>query len=572
MLRRLRPATPSGTAPSADSPSADTSSTDSPPADSLPDRAASPDHGASPDYAASPDHGASPDCAASLGGAAAPIDGLPPGSPFDALPLDAAMQANLRHNGYHALTPIQAAALPAALAGRDVLAQAATGSGKTAAFALPLLARLVPRWFAVQALVLCPTRELADQVAQEIRRLARARDNVKVTTLCGGTPMRPQMASLEHGAHVVVGTPGRIIDHLQRRSLSLHGLRTLVLDEADRMLDMGFHDDIGWIADGCPPERQTLLFSATYPPGIAELARRFLHDPQTIRLASTPDARRITQHFVRIDEADRWTMVAELLLHHRPAATLVFCNTRHRCRELAATLRTHGIDALTLHGELDQRERDEVLMQFTHRSCPVLIATDVAARGLDIEALPAVINAELAADPEVHVHRIGRTGRAGQPGLALSLVGPRDARRLAAIERLLETPIACEPWPRQSDPPPEDGARGDPGLPGSRRREPLTAPMVTLQLMGGRKEKIRPADIQGALTGELGFHRDQIGRITIGGFDSYVAVDRAIADEALRRLNEGRIKGRPARARILGTANADAPIPITSDTKEAGGG
>ncbi|MFT3801693.1 MAG: ATP-dependent RNA helicase DbpA [Burkholderiaceae bacterium] len=502
------------------------------------------------------------------------MDGVAPGSPFEALPLRAAMLANLRHNGYHALTPIQAAALPAALAGRDVLAQAATGSGKTAAFALPLLERLDPRRFAVQALVLCPTRELADQVAQEIRRLARARTNVKVTTLCGGTPMRPQMASLEHGAHVVVGTPGRVIDHLQRRSLSLHRLRTLVLDEADRMLDMGFHDDIAWIADGCPPERQTLLFSATYPPGITALAERFLRDPQIVRLESTPDARRITQRFVRVDEPQRWTTVARLLLRHRPVGTLVFCNTRHRCRELAAALHEHGIDALTLHGELEQRERDEVLIQFNHRSCPVLIATDVAARGLDIDALPAVINAELAADPDVHLHRIGRTGRAGQPGLALSLVGPRDTRRLTAIERLLGTPIACDEPPRSDDPHSEDSRPDDsqsddshldaprsaaPLPPDPRDDGPLQAPMVTLQLMGGRKDKIRPADIQGALTGELGLRREQIGRITIGDFDSYVAVDRAIADTALQRLNQGRVKGRPARARRLSPGSADDP-------------
>ena len=251
------------------------------------------------------------------------------GPAFSTLPLADHVLANLQHLGYEHMTPIQAASLPLALAGKDLIAQAKTGSGKTAAFTLPLLNNLNPRRFAVQALVLCPTRELADQVSQEIRRLARAEDNIKVLTLCGGATMRPQLASLAHGAHVVVGTPGRILDHLGRESLALDALNTLVLDEADRMLDMGFAEDIAAIAQRCPPstQRQTLLFSATYPDDVAKLAARYLRDPQEVKLAERHDASQIQQRFYEVKEGERLHAVGLLLNHFRPESTLAFCNT-----------------------------------------------------------------------------------------------------------------------------------------------------------------------------------------------------------------------------------------------------
>lgn len=241
----------------------------------------------------------------------------PTATPFSALPLAPAVLANLTQLGYVDMTPIQAASLPIALAGQDLIAQAKTGSGKTAAFSLPLLARLDPRRFDVQAMVLCPTRELADQVTQEIRRLARAEENIKVLTLCGGTPMRPQTASLEHGAHIVVGTPGRIMDHLERGSLSLGALNTLVLDEADRMLDMGFFDDIAKVASQCPKERLTLLFSATYPDGIAKLSQRFLRNPKEVKLEERHDDSKIRQRFYEVTENERLHAVGMLLNHYR---------------------------------------------------------------------------------------------------------------------------------------------------------------------------------------------------------------------------------------------------------------
>jgi ATP-independent RNA helicase DbpA len=457
---------------------------------------------------------------------------------FDQLPLALATLANLKHLGYLQMTPIQAASLPPALAGQDLIAQAKTGSGKTAAFALSLLAKLNPRRFAVQALVLCPTRELADQVTQEIRRLARGEDNIKVLTLCGGSTMRPQISSLEHGAHVVVGTPGRIMDHLQRESLDLSALDTLVLDEADRMLDMGFFDDIVFVAKACPRTRQTLLFSATYPEGIAKLSQQFLRQPQRITLPEQHEANKIRQRFYEVDSDQKLAAVGLLLKHYRPVSTLAFCNTRQQCRDLLQVLRAEGFVALALHGELEQRERDQVLIQFANRSCSVLVATDVAARGLDIDQLEAVINVDVTPDSEIHVHRIGRTGRVDQAGWAFSLVSGNQMTRVDNIEKALGHEIE---WHLLSE------LQAAPG----QRQPPLMPPMVTLLILGGRKEKIRPGDVLGALTGEAGFSKEQVGKINVTDTSTYVAVARGIAKDAQRKLSAGTIKGKKVKVHLL---------------------
>ena len=457
---------------------------------------------------------------------------------FSALPLAEATLANLAQLGYHQMTPIQAASLPAALAGQDLIAQAQTGSGKTAAFALTLLAKLNPRWFAVQALVLCPTRELADQVSAEIRRLARAQDNVKVVTLCGGVPLRGQRASLENGAHIVVGTPGRVMDHLERGSLSLTDMGTLVLDEADRMLDMGFMDDIRTVVRQCPPTRQTLLFSATYPDGIAKLAQDFLREPLRIEVKAQAAQVTIEQRFYEITRPQRLEVVAKLLLHFRPASTLAFCNTKQQCKDLVDYLQQQGIGALALYGELEQRERDQVLAQFANRSCAVLVATDVASRGLDIDQLEAVINVDITPDPEVHVHRVGRTGRAGASGLALSLATLNDMGRVGAIEVYQKM---SSTWYGLDTLTPASTA-------------PLLAPMVTLQILGGRKEKIRAGDVLGALTNTEGgpaYTREQIGKIQITEFCTFVAIERSVAHAACAKLNAGRVKGKSVKVRIV---------------------
>ncbi|NJS36225.1 MAG: ATP-dependent RNA helicase DbpA [Brachymonas sp.] len=466
-----------------------------------------------------------------------------PPSTFDQLSLSPEAVANLTALGYTQMTPIQAASLPLALLGKDLIAQAKTGSGKTAAFALALLANLNPRRFVVQSLVLCPTRELADQVATEIRRLARAQDNVKLVTLCGGVPLRGQTASLEHGAHIVVGTPGRVMDHLERGSLQIDALNTLVLDEADRMLDMGFFDDITVVAKQCPKERQTLLFSATYPEGIAKLSAQFMRSPQMIKVEAQHARDQIEQRWYEIagdsrrgaNANERFAAVAQMLAHFRPESTLAFCNTKAQCKQLEIFLQAQGYAAQALYGELEQRERDQVLVQFANKSCSVLVATDVAARGLDIANLQAVINVDVTPDAEVHIHRIGRTGRAGESGLALNLASMDEMGNVGKIEQLQGRETT---WSKLAELTPTSNA-------------PLLPPMATLHIQGGRKEKIRPGDVLGALTADLGYTREQVGKITVNEFSTYVAVERKLGAEVAKRLATARIKGKSVKVRLL---------------------
>ena len=457
---------------------------------------------------------------------------------FNTLALCAASLHNLAQLGYTRMTPIQAASLPITLAGRDLIAQASTGSGKTAAFGLPLVERLQTTGAPVapvQAVVLCPTRELADQVTQEIRRLARSRPNVKVVTLCGGVALRGQVQSLAHGADIVVGTPGRILDHLERGSLSLAGVNTLVLDEADRMLDMGFFDDIAQVVRQCAKDRQTLLFSATYPEGIDKLAAQFMRTPQTVKVEALHSAHKIRQVFVEVSETERLHAVSTLLAHFRPERTLAFCNTKQQCRDLVEVLQAQGYVALALYGELEQRERDQVLVQFANRSCSVLVATDVAARGLDVQGLEAVINVDVTPDPEVHIHRIGRTGRGDADGLAITLASMDEMGRVGKIEVLQGQ---ASQWQALDSFKPAAGGR-------------LQPPMRTLQIVGGRKEKIRPGDVMGALAGECGLTREQVGKINVNEFSTYVAVEAELAQNVAVQLGKGKIKGKSVKVRLL---------------------
>jgi len=455
--------------------------------------------------------------------------------PFSSLPLLPALLENLQGLGFEQMTPIQAHSLPLILEGRDIIAQAKTGSGKTAAFGLGVLQNLDVSRLVPQGLVVCPTRELADQVAQELRRLARLIPNVKILTLVGGAPARPQAESLARGAHLVVGTPGRIQDHLERASLDLSSLNTLVLDEADRMVDMGFYDDIAAIAAQCPAKRQTLLFSATYPDNIRKLSARFLRNPAEVKVEAQHDASRIEQIFYEIGEKDRLEAVATLLAHFRPVSTLAFCNTKIRSHDLVEHLRSKGISAQALNGDLEQRERDEILIQFANQSCAVLVATDVAARGLDIQNLGAVINVDVTKDTEVHVHRIGRSGRGDQKGLALSLCSPEEMRFATLVEQYQGSPLQ---WADIK------GLR-------AKADRPLRAPMVTLCIQGGKKDKLRPGDLLGALTGDGGLTFEQVGKINITEFNAYVALDRQIAKQAFSRISNSNIKGRRFRMRFL---------------------
>ncbi|OIN07635.1 ATP-dependent RNA helicase DbpA [Oceanisphaera psychrotolerans] len=454
---------------------------------------------------------------------------------FSTLSLDPSLIANLTSLEYTRMTPIQAQSLPLMLTGKDVIAQASTGSGKTVAFGLALLARLDVNRLGVQTMVLCPTRELADQVARELRRLARAMANVKLVVLCGGSPTAAQTASLEFGAHIVVGTPGRMLKHLEQGSLVLDDLNTLVLDEADRMLDMGFTDDIQRVVAFAPKQRQTLLFSATYPEGIADLSRGLQQQPERVSVADEFRADTIVQLLFEVVPAQRKQALATLLAHYAPRSAVVFCNTKRACQEVADHLTTLGFAALALNGDLEQRERDQVLVRFANGSANILVATDVAARGLDIKELAAVINYDITQDPEVHVHRVGRTGRAGQQGLALSLYSPQEAYRVNMIEEYQQAPIV-------------QGSLAE--LNGN--MAPLQPEMVTLNIAGGRKSKIRAGDILGALTGEAGIAGAQVGKINISEMQSYVAVHRDVAKQALKHLQQGKIKGRTVKARLIG--------------------
>ncbi|MDI9246876.1 ATP-dependent RNA helicase DbpA [Marinobacter sp. CHS3-4] len=454
-------------------------------------------------------------------------------SAFSQFGLSEPMRSNLEKLGFDTPTPVQAAALPPALAGKDVIAQAQTGSGKTAAFGIPLVEALNVGAFSVQGLVLCPTRELADQVAKSLRELARAKDNVKVLSLCGGVSIGPQIGSLSHGAHLVVGTPGRIQDHLRKGTLRLNRLKTLVLDEADRMLDMGFEDAVQDIIGQCPEKRQTLMFSATWPKPIRLLSERYQTAPEDIKIEQAPVAADITELFYEIAPGQQVGALRALLSSRQPDSCIAFCNTKQQCDELAAALNERGFSALALHGDLEQRERDSVLVRFGNKSCTVLVATDVAARGLDIKSLPLVVNVEPARDAEVHTHRIGRTGRAGEQGMAITLCAPAQAHKINRLEQQRKQSVE---W-------------GDSEALLAVPDKPISPTMKTLCIAGGRKDKVRPGDVLGALTGEAGIPGKAVGKIDLFDFQCFVAVEKEIAAKALERLESGRIKGRKLRVR-----------------------
>ncbi|MFT3929640.1 MAG: ATP-dependent RNA helicase DbpA [Spongiibacteraceae bacterium] len=454
--------------------------------------------------------------------------------PFTALPLPAAMLDNLTSLGFTEMTPIQAQSLPWILQNRDLIGKAKTGSGKTAAFGIGLLCKLNVKEFRIQSLVLCPTRELANQVGKDIRQLARYQHNIKVLTLCGGVSIGRQIGSLEHGAHIIVGTPGRIQDHLRKGTLDLQHVHTLVLDEADRMLDMGFADAIKAIISVVPKQRQTLLFSATYPDEIKAMSASIQRDPAEISVAATHSESQIQQIFYEVDGKRSRALIA-LLEHHRPASAVIFCNTKVQCQEVADALQQRGFAALALHGDMEQKERDQVLVRFANKSVPILVATDVAARGLDIKDLAAVINYEVSRDPEVHIHRIGRTGRAGNEGLALSLFTREESGRVGAIETFQKRPVVLGQL---------DALRASDNV-------EIAAAMVTIQIDAGRKDKVRAGDILGALTGPCGIPGSAVGKIDISDFHAYVAIASDSANQALQCLANGKIKGRSFKVRKM---------------------
>src|SRR5579875_876230 len=355
--------------------------------------------------------------------------------------------------GYEEPTPIQAEAIPVVLSGRDLVGQAATGTGKTAAFALPLLQRLRAGAPGPQVLVLVPTRELAIQVAEAVHRYGRELRS-RVLAVYGGSPIGRQVRALESGIDVVVATPGRVLDHLGRGTLSLAGVHLVVLDEADEMLDMGFAEDIEAILDSAPDERQTVLFSATLPARINGLVKRYLSDPVKVKIhreKGSADAKKVRQVAYLVPRAHKPAALGRLLDIESPTAAVVFCRTRDEVDTLAEALLARGYRAEALHGGMTQDQRDRVMQRVRSSAAEVLVATDVAARGLDIDQLTHVVNYDLPSDPDSYVHRIGRVGRAGRSGVAITLVEPRQHRLLKTIEKATKFKIAVETLPTVAD-------------------------------------------------------------------------------------------------------------------------
>ncbi len=451
---------------------------------------------------------------------------------FSNLLLSKEMLQNLEQIGYKEMTAIQSQSLPYILEGKDVIAQAKTGSGKTAAFGIGILNKLDVKKFRVQSLVLCPTRELADQVAKELRTLARFAHNIKVLTLCGGSAFGPQLGSLRHGAHIVVGTPGRILKHLKKSTLSLENLETLVLDEADRMLDMGFIEEIETLLEYAPKQKQTLLFSATYTDEILEISKKIQNQPISVKTLTKESTNAITQKFYELSSSDKLDALVRIFSTYKPENVIIFTNTKVEAKEVSDMLQGANIDALAIHGDLEQYERNDVLVQFANKSCSVLVATDVAARGLDIKELAMVLNYNVPHTLETYTHRIGRTGRAGCEGLAITLY---DAYELQTLKEYQNDMTTFEDINTLQVVP----------------NFTMKPRYVTLVIEGGKKVKLRAGDILGALTGDVGLSGSQIGKIDIYEHQSYVAIESHMIEKVHQKLQNGKIKGRKFSVWIL---------------------
>jgi len=444
---------------------------------------------------------------------------------FSNLPLSQEMIKNLDAIGYKTMTPVQAQTLPYILDAKDVMAQAKTGSGKTAAFGIGLLSKLNVKIFKAQALVLCPTRELADQVAKELRMIAKFKHNIKILTLCGGSAFGPQLGSLRHGTHIVVGTPGRVLKHLNKESLVLDNLETLVFDEADRMLDMGFIEEIEKVLEFVPEDKQTLLFSATYTDEIISISKKLQKEAISVKTISQEISNNIDEKFYDVGDASKSDVIVDIFTTYKPENIIVFTNTKQEAKDLAITLTQNKIDALAIHGDLEQYERNDVLVQFSNKSCPVLIATDVAARGLDIKELSMVVNYDLPHTLETYTHRIGRTARAGKDGIAITLYDDKEYDN--AMEYKNEKRVFKDISTLKKD-----------------TRFEMKPQNITLVIEGGKKDKLRAGDILGALTADAFIKGSDIGKIDIYDRQSYVAIKRDVIDKAQKILSNKRVKNK----------------------------
>ncbi len=456
----------------------------------------------------------------------------------------------LQDVGYEQPSPIQEQAIPSLLEGRDVIGQAQTGSGKTAAFGLPILEHVDPAEHEVQALVLTPTRELCIQVTQAIRAYGQ-RKGVDVVAIFGGAPIRSQQAQLRGGGHVVVGTVGRVLDLVQRASLILHSCRFVVLDEADEMLDLGFLEDVERILALTPNSRQTALFSATMPPPIRALADRYLYDPVHVKVRNaTLTVDSVEQFAVGVRGNEKADTLVEVLSAERPDQALVFVRTKIRCDQLFRRLRDRGLNVRALHGDMSQGQRDGVMLSFKGGRVPILVATDVAARGLDISTVTHVINFDVPVSPDVYVHRIGRTGRVGRSGRALTFVEPRQRRELEAIERHIGTSIA--PW--------SAGAHVAPAPVSERPRrhsKPQLSrngdePYAKLVAGVGRAEGVEVADLVHAITGAAGLDGEAVREVRVLERFSFLSVPRSEAERVVRAVDGTAINGAILRVQLAG--------------------
>lgn len=435
-------------------------------------------------------------------------------------------------------TETQQACLPALLSGKDAAVKAKTGSGKTFAFGLTLLNQLIANEGADRntfALVLCPTRELAQQVAEQIRLLLKFHANTKVLTLVGGVPIGAQINSLVHIPDVVVGTPGRVLDLMLKQKLSLEHIKVLVLDEADRMLDMGFSDQVQSILQALPKAKQSMLFSATFGGAIEKLSAQYLNDAQIIEVADNSESIQIVQRAYELQDERVMYAVAAVLSTEQAQSCMIFCQTKQGCRELAHALVEKGFAASALHGDLTQSERDQVLMQFACEACNVLVATDVAARGIDLTQVDLVINANIADSPQTHTHRVGRTGRADKSGLAITLVTSKQKQAIEYIAEQTNTHI------------PVKGAQT---LRFHANRVVLPAVDCVL-VHAGKKLKISKGDLLGALIKQAELPKEDIGRMFVTRDNSYIAIKKRSTKRALAHFREHRVKGKQLRARKL---------------------
>jgi ATP-dependent RNA helicase DeaD len=519
---------------------------------------------------------------------------------FSDLGLSPELLAAVTDAGYEAPTAIQARTIPALLAGRDLIGQAQTGTGKTAAFALPILQRLDVGRAAVQALVLTPTRELAIQVAEAIHTYSKRMAPVRALPVYGGSPMSQQIRRLKAGVHVVVGTPGRIMDHLRRGTLAFDALATVVIDEADEMLRMGFIDDVEWILGQMPADRQTALFSATMPPQIRRIAERYLRQPERIeieRTALTMPA--IEQRYLNVTERQKLDALTRVLDVESPEATLVFVRTKTNAADVAGRVQARGYAAEAMHGDMSQAQREQTIRRLRAGQLEIVIATDVAARGLDVEHITHVINYDVPHDSESYVHRIGRTGRAGRSGIAILFVTPRETRLLKMLERFTGQKIAPMRMPTAADvaarrsalfkdklraAAQEDGlepyltlveelaeegmdlaeiaaaaaklARGNQSLEATAQPDASPPPfpndggMVRLFIDAGREAGVRPADIVGAIAGETGISGQAIGSIDLYDRFAFVEVPAESAEMVLARMRDVKIRNRPVRVKL----------------------